>query len=106
MLETIEANHWPGALVGTVAVRHRRRLRKRRRTCDESKPVRGPAPRAKKCLELSLREALRLKQNFIGAEHIALGIVREGQGLARQIITERAIALDALRAPLEESLHR
>lgn len=105
VLETIEANHGPGALAGTVDVRHRRRLRKRRRTCDE--PGHFPfVPRAKKCLELSLREALRLKQNFIGAEHIALGIVREGQGLACQIITERSIALATLRASLEESLQR
>lgn len=109
VLETIEANHGPGALAGTVDVRPRRRLRKRGRTCDEPKPTPGHipfVPRAKKCLELSLREALRLKQNFVGPEHIALGIVREGQGLGCQIITDRSIALATLQASLEESLHR
>jgi len=43
-------------------------------------------PRAKKVLELSLREALQLGDNDIGTEHILLGLVREGEGVAAQIL--------------------
>jgi Clp amino terminal domain, pathogenicity island component len=107
VLETIEANHGPEAFTATATVRPRRRFRKQRR-CNDSKPNSGHipwAPRTKKCLELSLREALRLKQNFIGPEHIALGLLREGQGLACQIITERSITLDTIKASVEACLH-
>jgi ATP-dependent Clp protease ATP-binding subunit ClpA len=62
------------------------------------------SPRSKKVLELSLREALRLKQNFIAPEHIALGILRERQGLAAQILAGRNVDFDRLRADLERSL--
>jgi ATP-dependent Clp protease ATP-binding subunit ClpC len=44
-------------------------------------------PRAKKILELSLREALELGHNYIGPEHILLGIVREGQGVANEVLS-------------------
>ena len=54
-------------------------------------------PRAKKVLELSLREALQLKHNYIGTEHILLGIVREGEGRAAQILAARH-PLDRVRA--------
>ena len=43
-------------------------------------------PRAKKVLELSLREALQLGHNYIGTEHILLGLVREGEGVAAQVL--------------------
>ncbi len=62
-------------------------------------------PRAKKTLELSLREALVIKHNYIGTEHILLGLIREGQGVAAQIMSEhadlteiRAAVLDAVSA--------
>ncbi|TDD27611.1 Clp protease [Nonomuraea terrae] len=45
-------------------------------------------PRAKKVLELSLREALQLRHNYIGTEHILLGLIREGDGLAVQALTD------------------
>ena len=54
-------------------------------------------PRAKKVLELSLREALNLSHNYIGTEHILLGLVREGEGVAAQILTEHAGDLTAVR---------
>jgi len=54
-------------------------------------------PRAKKVLELSLREALSLSHNYIGTEHILLGLVREGEGVATQILTEHAGDLTAVR---------
>jgi ATP-dependent Clp protease ATP-binding subunit ClpA len=64
------------------------------------------SPRAKKALELSLREALALKHNYIGTEHVLLGIVREGEGLGMLALTRlgagpqliRARVLDALRS--------
>jgi ATP-dependent Clp protease ATP-binding subunit ClpA len=55
-------------------------------------------PRAKKVLELSLREALQLNHNYIGTEHILLGLVREGEGVAAQILTSRAGDLSFVRA--------
>jgi ATP-dependent Clp protease ATP-binding subunit ClpC len=47
-------------------------------------------PRAKKTLELSLREALAIKHNYIGTEHILLGLIREGDGVAAQILRDHA----------------
>jgi hypothetical protein len=52
-------------------------------------------PRAKKVLELSLREALQLGHNYIGTEHILLGLVREGQGVASQVLAK--LGADAAR---------
>ena len=60
--------------------------------------------RAKKVLELSLREALRLGHNFIAPEHIMLGVLREGRGLAAQILADRVTDLDELRSALTRSL--
>ncbi len=65
-----------------------------------SEPPKGKipfTPRAKKTLELSLREALSLHHNYIGTEHILLGLVREGEGVAAQILTEHAGDLEAVR---------
>ena len=53
-------------------------------------------PRAKKVLELSLREALQLKHNYIGTEHILLGLLREGEGRAAQILADKH-PLDQIR---------
>jgi ATP-dependent Clp protease ATP-binding subunit ClpC len=53
-------------------------------------------PRAKKTLELSLREALTLHHNYIGTEHILLGLIREGEGVAAQILSQHA-GLPAIR---------
>jgi ATP-dependent Clp protease ATP-binding subunit ClpA len=69
----------------------------------------GPpfTPRAKKAIELSLREALQLGHNFIGTEHLLLGILRVGAGVAWQILADRCGDLAALRAAvLEESAAR
>jgi len=62
-------------------------------------------PRAKKVLELSLREALRLKFKFIASEHILLGLIREGEGLAMKIIVEARVDLDEVSRQAIESLH-
>jgi ATP-dependent Clp protease ATP-binding subunit ClpA len=64
------------------------------------------APRAKKVLELSLRESLRLKQNYIGSEHILLGLIREGEGLAAKVLTEAGVSLPDLRVATEARLRR
>jgi ATP-dependent Clp protease ATP-binding subunit ClpA len=58
-------------------------------------------PRSKKALELSLREAIRLKQKHIAAEHVALGILREGGGLACQAIGSLGVDAAELRQALE-----
>jgi ATP-dependent Clp protease ATP-binding subunit ClpA len=61
-------------------------------------------PRAKKLLELSLREAIRLHQNFIAPEHIMLGLLREGDGLAARILADHHVDFAVLRSELEKSL--
>jgi ATP-dependent Clp protease ATP-binding subunit ClpA len=53
-------------------------------------------PRAKKVLELSLREALALNHNYIGTEHILLGLIKEGDGVAAQVLSQHAY-LPAIR---------
>ncbi|OJF11887.1 Clp protease N-terminal domain-containing protein [Couchioplanes caeruleus] len=63
------------------------------------------SPRAKKVLELSLREAIRLKHNYIAPEHIMLGVLREERGPGAQILAERGVDADELRADLARSLH-
>ncbi len=54
-------------------------------------------PRAKRVLELSLREALQLGHDYIGTEHILLGLVREGQGEAARILVELGADLNVVR---------
>src|SRR6201991_2168023 len=54
-------------------------------------------PRAKKVLELSLREALQLGHNYIGTEHILLGLIREGEGVAAQVLVKLGAALNRVR---------
>ena len=55
-------------------------------------------PRAKKVLELSLREALQLGHNYIGTEHILLGLVREGEGVGAEVLAKRGATLELVRA--------
>ena len=55
-------------------------------------------PRSKKVLELSLREALALGHNYIGTEHILLGLVREGEGVAAQVLVALGASLETVRA--------
>ncbi len=54
-------------------------------------------PRAKKVLELSLREALQLGHNYIGTEHILLGLIREGEGVAAQVLQKLGADLNRVR---------
>lgn len=59
-------------------------------------------PRAKKVLELSLRESLQLHHNYIGTEHILLGLVREGEGVAVQVLVLHEVDLQQVRERLIE----
>ena len=61
-------------------------------------------PRAKKVLELALREALQLQHNYIGTEHILLGLVREGEGVAAQILRKLGADLNGVRQAVIELL--
>src|SRR5277367_2327664 len=64
-----------------------------------SAPTGSPpfTPRAKKVLELSLREALQLGHNYIGTEHMLLGLVREGEGVAAQVLQSLGADLPRVR---------
>jgi ATP-dependent Clp protease ATP-binding subunit ClpC len=68
----------------------------------------GPVPftpRAKKVLELSLRESLQLGHNYIGTEHILLGLLREGDGVAAQVLVTLGADLNRVRQQVIQLLH-
>ena len=62
-------------------------------------------PRAKKVLELSLREAQQLGHNYIGTEHILLGLIREGSGVAAQVLVKLGADLNRARQQVVQLLH-
>jgi ATP-dependent Clp protease ATP-binding subunit ClpA len=62
-------------------------------------------PRAKKVLELSLREALQLGHNYIGTEHMLLGLIREGEGVAAQVLVNLGADLPRTRQRVIQLLH-
>jgi ATP-dependent Clp protease ATP-binding subunit ClpA len=62
-------------------------------------------PRAKKVLELSLREALQLGHEYIGTEHILLGLIREGDGVAAQVLVKLGADLNRVRQQVVQLLH-
>jgi ATP-dependent Clp protease ATP-binding subunit ClpA len=95
----VEASFGPGALHWHPGPRCRR--------WNNPLPIRGHipfTPRAKKVLELSLREALRLKHNYIGTEHVLLGLVREGEGLAMLILVRLGAGPEAVRLRIQDAL--
>lgn len=107
----VEDAFGPGALERATARRRRRRLRSwecgGRCTTTSSLSGRIPfSPRSKKVLELSLREAVRLGHGYIGTEHILLGLVREGEGLAATFLHRRGISADRVRAAVGDELRR
>ncbi|MBA2576781.1 MAG: Clp protease [Euzebyaceae bacterium] len=61
-------------------------------------------PRAKKVLELSLRESLRMKHRWIGPEHVLLALLREGQGVAAVLLSERGVTHVAVEERVVEAL--
>jgi hypothetical protein len=62
-------------------------------------------PQAKKVLELALRESVHLGHAYIGTEHLLLGLVREGEGPAAQVLAQRDIELNAVRQEVIRLLH-
>jgi ATP-dependent Clp protease ATP-binding subunit ClpA len=103
----VEEAFGPGALEAArwARARPRRRLWKRHSECAGGAHV-PFTPRAKKVLELSLRESLQLKDNFIGSEHVLLGILREGQGVAAMILAEQSLDYETARSRLQEGRRR
>lgn len=121
VVAAVEKSFGPGALQPPRTVsRWRRRLRRLRpsrllvrlrRPHPEAQASRAIPPhfrvepgrhipftrRSKKVLELSLRESIRLGHHYIGSEHILLGLLREGDGLAVQILVGAGLTLDDLR---------
>ena len=68
----------------------------------------GPAlftPQAKQVFELAAQEALQLGYNYIGTEHILLGLIREGEGIAVKALEALGISLDAVRQQVIQLLH-
>jgi ATP-dependent Clp protease ATP-binding subunit ClpC len=61
--------------------------------------------RSKRVLELSLSEAVQLGHTYIGTEHILLGLIREGDGVAAQILVESGVHLDRARKQVIQQLH-
>lgn len=99
----IEEAFGPGALTtATCPPRRRRGLlgRLRRRPVMGGRLQGAHRPftvRSKKVLELSLREAVRLRHNYIGTEHILLGLLREGNGLAAKVLADAGLDVEVLR---------
>ncbi len=98
----LEQTFGPGALDPEPAARPKGLFRRKSTPSASGDTVRF-SDRAKKVLELSLREALRLKHNYIGTEHILLGLIREGNGLAAKIIVDAGLNLADLRRATEQS---
>jgi dihydroneopterin aldolase len=61
-------------------------------------------PRSKKVLELSLREAVQLEHNYIGSEHILLGLVRENEGVGARVLSDLDVSPDDVRGELARML--
>ena len=61
-------------------------------------------PRAKKVLELALRESKALRHHYIGTEHILLGLVREREGLAAEMLAERNVSDQRVRTVVNDLL--
>ncbi len=101
--KAIEENFGPGALSVPRDVPPKRR-NPLSRFYSSGKGHIPFSPRNKKVLELSLREAIRLKHNFIAPEHIMLGMLREGHGLGARILAEAGVDFDTLRADVTRSL--
>ena len=73
----------------------------KRRSATAGLPQAGHTPftpRAKKVLELSLREALQTGHNYVTTEHLLLGLMREGEGVAAQVLIKLVSDLEQMRA--------
>jgi ATP-dependent Clp protease ATP-binding subunit ClpA len=99
----VEESFGPGALTPTPPMSRSWVFGKR-----GAEPGGAPrfTPRSKKVLELSLREAIRLHHNYIGSEHILLGLLRDGDGLAAKVMVDAGVDFDDLRARTIASLNQ
>ena len=95
VLGRIESSLGPDALVPAPCPPRRTGWLRRRHDEQAGSPAFGP--RAKKVLELSLREALALHHAQVDAEHVLLGLIREGDGLAARVLTDAGVDLQQLR---------
>ena len=103
--KAIEENFGPGALRLPREVTPKRRNPLSRFYGGKGSSGHIPfSPRNKKVLELSLREAIRLKHNYIGCEHILLGMLHDDIGRAGPFLRGRGVRLDAARIIVEELL--
>ena len=93
----VEDTFGPGAL-------DRTRRRKGRGRCEDPDGRIPFTPRAKKALELSVREAERLHHGYIGTEHLLLGLSREGDGIAAKVLVARGAPGEAVRAAVDREL--
>lgn len=91
VIAQVEESFGPGALDAPIEPARRSRFGRR-------SGGRGFTPAAKKAIELALREAIRCKHNFIGTEHLLLGLLRGGDGLAATILAEAGTSTDELRS--------
>ena len=91
---TVEATFGPGAL-------HKRLPGRRESVSSGHIPF---TPRARKVLELSLREALALRHRYIADGHILLGLLREGDGLAAKVVFDRGVEPDGVRPDITRAL--
>lgn len=98
VIAQVEDSFGPGAMDAPLGPA-RRSLFGRRRDGTGSLGIRphGLSPKASKAIELALREAIRCKHNYIGTEHLLLGLLRGGDGLAAKIITDTGVRLEDLR---------
>ena len=62
------------------------------------------SPRARKVLGLALRETIHLEHNAIGPEHVLLGIIRDGDGVAAGVLADAGVNLDGLRRTILSAL--
>lgn len=103
----VEATFGPGAL--TRQPHRSRRLRLRRRRCYTEPPRSGHipfTPRAKKCLELALREAVARHDGHIGVEHLALALTAMRDGLAPRVLTRLDVSPAQVRWEVERRYRR
>lgn len=107
--DAAEKTFGPGSL-GAARMSRRRplrlRLRRRPPSCTRSTDHPPFTPRAKRCLDLSLREALRLKHDYVGVEHIALSLLSRDDTVAWEVLLRLGVVPADLTRTIHESLRR
>ena len=65
-----------------------------------------PTPRAKKVIEYAMEESRRLGHDFVGTEHMLLGLMREDEGVAAQVLMNCGLSMERVRAEIDKILGR